>query len=418
MEATCTPRVERKVVAAETASSSREQASEQLQALAGLSISGKRCQRITQRVGQQRVEERQQRLEDYEALPLPQQREAPADAPLGGWDHRVAVIMVDGGRAQLRDERWGKPRVPGEERPRWWRESKVSMLATFFRQSHASDPLPEVPPILLDPLWLIPKLNDIKAAKGGDSTARQIEESLSEEEPSQDESSQSNAPDGDPARRWSPEPLVRSVVATFEPYDTLGRLAKVEAYHRGFTAAKSKAFVGDGLASNWKIHQTYFSDYTPILDLFHALTHVYSAAHELALDMEEAWRLCKTWITWIWQGNVAQVIEALDERIADASDAAMRETLEASRGYLNNNRHRMRYDEYRRLGLPITSALMESTIKRINRRIKGTEKFWSQGAEPHLQLSADKISETNPLEIYWQNKAKAQIGKRKSRAQT
>jgi len=123
-------------------------------------------------------------------------------------------------------------------------------------------------------------------------------------------------------------------------------------------------------------------------------------------------------LTWIWQGNVAQVIEALDERIADASDAATRETLEASRGYLNNNRHRMRYDEYRRLGLPITSALMESTIKRINRRIKGTEKFWSQGAEPHLQLSADKISETNPLEIYWQNKAEAQIGKRKSRAQT
>ncbi len=86
------------------------------------------------------------------------------------------------------------------------------------------------------------------------------------------------------------------------------------------------------------------------------------------------------------------------------------------RGYLHNNRHRMRYDEYRRRGLPITTALMESTIKRMNRRIKGTEKFWREGAEPMLQLAADKISETEPLETYWKNKAETQNGTRKSRA--
>jgi len=417
VEATCTPRVERKVVAAETTSSSREQASEQLQDLADLSISGKRCQRIAQRVGQQRVEEREQRLDQYEALPLPQQREVPADAPPGGWDHRVAVVMVDGGRAQLRDERWGQPRAPGEEKPRWWRESKVSMVATFLRQSHASDPLPEVPENLLDPLWLIPRINEIKAAKGGDSAAREIGNSPPEEGfPSLDDRSQENADDRDPVRRWSPEPLVRSVVATFEPYDKLGRLAKVEAYHRGFTAAGAKAFVGDGLSSNWKIQQTYFSDYTPILDLLHAFTYVYSAAGAVAVDMEECWQLCKTWITWTWQGKVELVIEALDSWIERTSHVATLETLGESRGYLHNNRQRMRYDDYRRRGLPITSALMESTIKRINRRIKGSEKFWSDGAEPHLQLSADKISETNPLASYWKKKAETQTGKRKSRA--
>jgi hypothetical protein len=51
-----------------------------------------------------------------------------------------------------------------------------------------------------------------------------------------------------------------------------------------------------------------------------------------------------------------------------------------------------------------------------NRRIKGTEKFWRDGAEPMLQLAADKISETEPLETYWKNKAETQNGKRKSRA--
>lgn len=47
---------------------------------------------------------------------------------------------------------------------------------------------------------------------------------------------------------------------------------------------------------------------------------------------------------------------------------------------------------------------MESTIKRINCRIKGTEKFRRDGPEPMLQLAADKISETEPLETYWRTK--------------
>ena len=86
----------------------------------------------------------------------------------------MAAVMVDGGRGQLRDERWGQPRVPGEEKPRWWRESKVSIVVTFCSQPHAADPMPNVPENLLDPLWLIPKINEMKAAKGGESAAQQI----------------------------------------------------------------------------------------------------------------------------------------------------------------------------------------------------------------------------------------------------
>lgn len=419
MEATCTPRVERKVVAAGTTSSSREQASEQLQELADLSISGKRCERIAQRVGQQRGAEREERLEQYEALPIPQQRETPPDAPLGGWNHRVAVVMVDGGRAQLRDERWGQPRARGAEKPRWWRESKVSMLATFSRQKHAVDPMPEVPENLFDPLWLIPKINEMKAAKGGDSAAQQIEKAPNDQTPEMlDELAAWTRRQDDKHSRWSPEPLVRSVVATFEPYSKLGRLTKVEAYHRGFTAAEEKAFVADGHLSNWRLQQKSFPDYTPIVDLLHALSYVYQAAQAVAVDMEDCWRLCKPWITWVWQGQVERVITALDQHLAQTSDTATLQMLHDSRGYLYNNRHRMRYHEYRRRGLPITTALMESTIKRINRRIKGTEKFWREGAEPMLQLVADKISETQPLEAYWKAKAEAQTGRRKSRTKT
>ena len=64
----------------------------------------------------------------------------------------------------------------------------------------------------------------------------------------------------------------------------------------------------------------------------------------------------------------------------------------------------MKYAEYRTQGLPITSSHIESTIKQINRRVKGSEKFWDQGAEPLLQLAADHLSETEPLRRFWKRR--------------
>lgn len=69
--------------------------------------------------------------------------------------------------------------------------------------------------------------------------------------------------------------------------------------------------------------------------------------------------------------------------------------------YLTNQRERMKYDQYRKQGLPITSSQMESTVKQINRRIKGTEKFWSEGADPLLHLVADRFSQTNATTKFW-----------------
>ena len=81
--------------------------------------------------------------------------------------------------------------------------------------------------------------------------------------------------------------------------------------------------------------------------------------------------------------------------------------------YLHNQKHRMRYADYRTQGLPITSSHIESTIKRINQRVKGTEKFWSEnGAEAILQLRADALSETDPLADFWERRQTAATGQR------
>ena len=68
-------------------------------------------------------------------------------------------------------------------------------------------------------------------------------------------------------------------------------------------------------------------------------------------------------------------------------------------GYLEENRERMDYPRYRRQGLPWTTSHVESTVKAFNRRVKGSEKFWSEaGAEAMLQLRAAFLSEDGRLD--------------------
>ena len=84
--------------------------------------------------------------------------------------------------------------------------------------------------------------------------------------------------------------------------------------------------------------------------------------------------------------------------------------------YLRNNAPRMVYPDYRKAGLPTTSSHMESTVKLFNRRVKGTEKFWSEeGAEAILQLRADFLSETDPLEQFWKDRQARATGRRSYR---
>jgi len=133
--------------------------------------------------------------------------------------------------------------------------------------------------------------------------------------------------------------------------------------------------------------------------------------------MEACWHRCRRWITWVWEGEVQQVIDEL-KRLVDMAGEQVPEKLGESLTYLTNNASRMKYNEYRQAGLPITTTLIESTIKQISRRMKGTEKFWDEGAEPQLQLCADRISETDPLAKFWSQRESRQTGFRKSRTNT
>ena len=59
----------------------------------------------------------------------------------------------------------------------------------------------------------------------------------------------------------------------------------------------------------------------------------------------------------------------------------------------------MNYVSYRCQGLPTTSAWMESAVKELNYRVKGTEMFWNNpsGAEAILRIRAAALSDDDRL---------------------
>ena len=71
-------------------------------------------------------------------------------------------------------------------------------------------------------------------------------------------------------------------------------------------------------------------------------------------------------------------------------------------GYFEGHRHHMDYPRYRAKGWPIGSGVTESAVKLFNKRVKGTEQFWSlPGVESILSLRALWLSQDDRWARYW-----------------
>ena len=114
-------------------------------------------------------------------------------------------------------------------------------------------------------------------------------------------------------------------------------------------------------------------------------------------------------------GLAARPVEVGEPDESDG-DSSPRRAVAAALGDVRNQQGRMRCAEYRRDGLPITSCHVESAIERVNRRVKGAEKFRSaDGADAILQLRADLLSGTDPLDAFWARRAAQATGERRQR---
>jgi hypothetical protein len=300
--------------------------------------------------------------------------------------------------------------VPRRERGRFWREDKVGLLMAMASPVSATDPCPDIPESFLDPTRM-------------GKLARQLHKGVPVTEEAAGEAAdpaaeQAAYQEGTP--RWQPPKVQeKRLVASRQSWDAFGPLVAAAAWAMGLFGSARRAFLGDGADTNWTLWRHYFSSFEPVLDFIHARSYVYAAAHA-GRDRVAGWRCYVGWIRWVWRGEVGLVLAALRQRQAELgqpakgeAESSPRQVVARALGYLGNNERRMRYAEYRRQGLPITSSYVESAVKQFNQRVKGTEKFWGEeGAEAILQLRADHLSEHQPLEGFWQRRQAAATGQR------
>jgi hypothetical protein len=361
-------------------------AAEALKILAETPLSESQVRRITTLIGEDRVAERREQVAAFTNKTLMERTTAkPGVAP-----PEVGVLMLDNGTHQRRDH-FGEP-----GKKTHWKQETGGLVLSMTSEVHEHDPCPEFPDWLFDS----DVVAEIASLAHRRETPGNSGDSMSEDE-------SPLAPQGPAGLQagfeWTPEVVSREVIASTEGTDVARHLEFVDWEH-GITSAPRQAFVADGALSIWAIHKKYFSQMTPIVDLMHALSYAYRAA--AVLDEEGLYR---RWARAIWQGRVREVLAELathQQRLGlppqDASAEDPRQRIHRAATYYTNHQSRMNYPEYRRLGLPVTSSLMESTIKQLSRRIKGTEKFWNKSTtEAILQLGADFLSDSQPLKQFW-----------------
>lgn len=347
----------------------------------GLEISAKQVQRITERIGQEWAVARDEQVEQFKQGKLPRLYSAKPMA---------AAVMSDGGRLLLRADERG----PGVHDPQW-KEPKYGCCVTLDSPAHEQDPQPAPPSKFLHPERVSRIVREVKNRSSGSTTPpvtprRRKKKAL---------------------KRKATAQIVRTVVATMCGAEAFGYMLATEAYLRNLDLAQRKAYVCDGLAYNWTIWEKHFRDwgFVPILDFLHLLTYLYDAAHALGGGPQKQWERYVLWLQWAWEGKREKLWAELCAQAAklgappkDAAEQDPRQILQDAARYVEHNLTRMDYPRYRKLGLPISSAPIESTIKQFNRRVKGTEKFWSKaGAEAILQVRAAYLCRDDRVQRLW-----------------
>jgi hypothetical protein len=393
----CSAAVLDKIVSANAEHKSAAKAKRMLWKLAEIKVSGPTIMDLTAMIGQELHDHLQQQADAQAEKQLePQYSEPP----------KVVSVAVDGGRIMTRAD---AGRGVHEQA---WKETKNACLLTMSSSVSQEDPHPQLPACFTDRDHVEKLVREIHNSTAKSAANGRETEPISEEigdqvatPPNCSAPAETSPSHAQKVEDWHPRRLVRTCLSSMKCSDEFGPLVAGEAQRRGFYQADRRAFLGDGQAWNWTLQKRHFPDFVDIADFIHPLGYVYDAAQILAAA--DPWPVYLQAAEACWQGRVGDLLTKLRDWQAanpvpegeELPDQDPRAVIQTTITYLENNRSRMNYPAYRRAGLPVSSAMIESLIKEINYRVKGTEKFWNRpdGAECILQVRAAALGDDDRL---------------------
>jgi hypothetical protein len=173
-----------------------------------------------------------------------------------------------------------------------------------------------------------------------------------------------------------------------------------ETSRRRFGQVVRQVAVADGAPWIWNIVHESFPEATQILDLFHAKEHLGTVGKEIFGPKSDR---THPWIqerhAELDDGKIDAIIAEL--RIYSPRSEAARKCI----GYLETNRSRMRYPEFRAQGLCVSSGMVEAGCKvTIGARLKQSGMHWSlEGSNAIIALRCAKLS--GRLESFFERRA-------------
>jgi hypothetical protein len=304
-------------------------------------LDGKQVQRWAEALGRRVVAERDAEVQAYEAGVRPT---PPANEP------ELIVVGLDGGRVQMREK-------DPDSKSRW-REDKVATVTTYL-PGDGKDP-----------------------EQGG----------------------------------RAPQKLVTTHVATMQDSDAIATLARVEAERRGMRQSAMVVVMGDNAPWIDTAHDQHFASYPRIADYEHGVEHLWDAARAArgqdAPQSPPVAALEGELETLLYAGKADELIQRLQAEAQALGPVREqdgpqhpRNVLKNQIGFFQRNKDHMNYPEYRAKGWPIGSGNTEAGVKQFNKRVKGTEQFWSQsGLDAILALRALWISQDGRWDKYWKSR--------------
>ena len=195
--------------------------------------------------------------------------------------------------------------------------------------------------------------------------------------------------------------------ATNRKWEETGPLIVSHLYMRGIRPKNIEVCISDGSDHILKkIFLPFFPKANHILDYYHKSEALHKCLKSVGRLGGEIHQKLKDFL---WEGQIVEIIANLKEIQLGVGkpDKGKRKTddpkvvLDNFINHLNENKGRLQYKKYRSLKFPIGSGSVESAVKLFGKRIKGTEKQWSDG-EPILHLYAFLLSEDERWNKLWE----------------
>lgn len=193
---------------------------------------------------------------------------------------------------------------------------------------------------------------------------------------------------GQPVR----DPGSSSYVATLGTAEQFGSLLYAEARRRGADRARQLVVLGDGAPWIWNLAAEHFPGAIEIVDLYHAREHLHAlgALVAPALGADGPGWLAER-LAELDRGDVAALLVATRHLVLPDAQAA---EVEKALGYFETNRERMRYAQFRALGLFVGSGAVEAGCRAVvAQRLKLSGMRWTvRGAAAIVSLRCQEAS--------------------------